>query len=131
MVHPHDGESTSPVDIQDAVTPMSVRTWSHGGSEKKAVTKKNKFVMEGHEKADELVKEDADAEGGNMAEARAQTVRLLRTRSVCSNQVRGALSLVRNLKSGNTEVTWFHQSPRSITLCKSKEEEGNTGWKLL
>ena len=66
-----------------------------------------------------------------MTETRAQTVRLLRTRSVCSNYVRGALSFVRNLQSGNTEVKWFHQSPRSITLCKSKEEEGSTGWKLL
>ena len=86
MVHPHDGESTSPVDIQGRsdtnVSPHLVarRVRKEGRDEKK-----NKFVMEGHEKADELAKEDADAKGGNMAEARAQTVRLLRTRSVCSN----------------------------------------------
>ena len=83
MGHPHDRESTSPVDIQDAATPMSVRAWSHGGvNKRKPCRKKYKFVMECHEKADELAKEDADAEGGNMTEARAQTVRLLRTRTV-------------------------------------------------
>ena len=48
------------------------------GKKSKAKTEKQTFVMEGHEKADELAKERADADGGQMADAKALTIQQMR-----------------------------------------------------
>ena len=47
--------------------------------EKAAVAEEQQIVMEGHDKADELAKEGADAHGGRIAEARWQHVGQMRT----------------------------------------------------
>ena len=42
--------------------------------EKKNMTRLERFIMEGNEKADELAKEGATLDGGNMAQIRASSV---------------------------------------------------------